>query len=148
MNGRQIDSVISTNPCTRRYFKGVFSRDTLPTDVTFPSVYVVNTDVSYRPGEHWVAIILNSPRHGVFFDSFGRKPEMELGRFMDANVERYDYFDAQIQSTSSIFCGLFVIAFLVSYLCLAMSLNDFKTLFDTNLSVNDCIVYNYVTRYL
>lgn len=147
MNGRQIHNIISTNSCLRRYFKGVFSRDTLPANVTFPSVYVVNTDVSRRPGEHWVAIILNSPRHGVFFDSFGRRPEKELANFMNVNVERYDYFDVQIQSYSSTFCGLFVIAFLLSFLCMVMSLSDFKTLFDyTNLSVNDCIVYDFVYK--
>lgn len=144
MNGHQIYNIISKHPCMRRYFRGVVSRDTLPTDVPFPSVFVVNTDVSSRPGEHWVAIILNSPRHGVFFDSFGRRPEKELEHFMNSNVERYDFFDVQIQSTSSALCGLFVLAFLLSYLCMAMSLNDFKTLFDRNLSVNDCIVYDFV----
>ena len=94
-----------------------------------------------------MAIIFNSPRHGVFFDSFGRRPEKEFKDFLDVNVERYDYFDAQIQSTSSVSCGLFVLAFLVSQLCMHMSLDDFKRLFDVNLSVNDCIVYDYVTRY-
>lgn len=150
MNGSEIHGIISSNPCIRPHFRGVFSKNTLPTDIRrFPSVYVVNTDASDRPGEHWVAIVLMNPHYGIFFDSFGRRPEKEFRDFMDTNVERYDYFDVQIQSPSSIFCGLFVLAFLVSYFCMLMSLNDFKTLFDKKkLSVNDCIVFDYVTRYI
>jgi hypothetical protein len=74
-NVSQLKRAIDSNPCIRPSFRGVFSRDTLPNRVErYPCVYVVNTDVSHRPGQHWVAIVLRNPPYGVFFDSFGRTP--------------------------------------------------------------------------
>ena len=47
---------------------GVFSADTIPNREGY---YVVNTDNSKGPGEHWVADI-NKGRQRYLYDSFGR----------------------------------------------------------------------------
>lgn len=151
MNASQLKRAIDSNPCIRPSFRGVFSRDTLPHRVErYPCVYVVNTDVSYRPGQHWVAIILRNSSYGVFFDSFGRTPE-EWGRefkdFMDFHVYRYDHFDVQIQSIDSSYCGLFVLAFIFLTVCASLSMDQFKSLFDANVYKNDEIVYSFVCHY-
>ena len=138
-------------PCLQRYFGGMWSRDTLPETVTYPSFDVVNTDLAHRPGEYWIAIILSNNSYGVFFYSFGRT-QGELGEefkdFMDAHVARYDHFDTQIHSNDSISCGLFVLTFLFLFMCMSLSLIECKMLFDVNLSVwNDEMVNAFVNRH-
>ena len=58
-----------------RDFDGVFSVDTLPDR---PRLLVCNTDPSHRPGRQWVAICVNDGR-GEYFDSFGRRPSVDIG---------------------------------------------------------------------
>ena len=36
--------------------------------------YIVNTDISTDPGEHWVAIYFRRDQD-IYFDSYGRPPE-------------------------------------------------------------------------
>ena len=52
MNGRQMETAVTSFPFLQRYFGGMWSRDTLPETVSYPSFYVVNTDLAHRPGEH------------------------------------------------------------------------------------------------
>ena len=56
-----------------KLFKGVYPKDQLPT-VEYPGSYVVNTDPSTAPGEHWVAMFFNNPRSAEFFDSYCLHP--------------------------------------------------------------------------
>ena len=37
-------------------FKDVLPIDKLPLKIKYPSSYVVNTDPSYMPGQHWLAL--------------------------------------------------------------------------------------------
>ena len=151
MNGIQLECTLASNPCIRPIFRGVFSRDTLPSVVTeYPSVYVVNTDLSSGSGEHWIAIVLENEYQGLFFDSFGRTPEecgREFTRFLNLHVKQYDYFKYQIQSNDSVYCGYFVLAFIVSHVCMFVSMITFKNMFDVYLPVNDGIVYAFVERF-
>jgi len=61
-----------------RDFDGVFSIDNLPDD---PHLLVCNTDPSYKPGRHWIAIYIEDGR-GEFFDSFGHRPNIEFEHYM------------------------------------------------------------------
>jgi len=152
MNGHQLERAIAVNPCIQQFFRGVFARDTLPNIVErYPAVYVVNTDYSYRSGQHWVSIVLRDPSYGIFFDSFGRTPERwrkEFKDFIDKHVKRYDYFNVQIQSIDSSYCGLFVLAFLYAVMCMFLTIEQFKTVFQKNVMENDAIVYSFLHGYL
>ena len=48
-------------------------KDQLPT-VECPGSYVVNTDPSTTPGEHWVVMFFNNQRSAEFFDSYRLHP--------------------------------------------------------------------------
>jgi hypothetical protein len=69
MNTKDIDRFV--RGACRGVFQGVYSIDTLPET---PLLLVCNTAPSYKPGQHWVALYVNSRRRGEYFDSFGRKP--------------------------------------------------------------------------
>jgi len=78
MNTYELDRLI------RRYvtrFDGVFSCDRLPTK---PTLFVCNTDPSYKPGKHWIDIyVADDGRYGEFFDSLGRRPNRLFERYMN-----------------------------------------------------------------
>lgn len=75
MNSTQLLNMVKTDPCLRRFVKGVFASNTLPQMVTeFPSAFIVNTQPLPFPGEHWVALIVYSPLQAEFFDSLGKSP--------------------------------------------------------------------------
>ena len=61
--------ILKTNSTS---FRGVFSRDTLPS--TINGLLVCNTDPHGKPGEHWIAMCINDDGHGEYFDSFERPP--------------------------------------------------------------------------
>jgi len=66
MNTEKVNRILRRQ-CARD-FDGVFSLDTLPDR---PRLLVCNTDPSYRPGRHWVAICVKDGP-GEYFDSLGR----------------------------------------------------------------------------
>ena len=60
-------------------FCGVWSADNFPAMKQGESLQIVNTELSYRPGRHWILICTQKDvsRHGkaviVFWDSLGKK---------------------------------------------------------------------------
>ena len=69
----------------KKLFKGVYPKDQLPT-VEYPGSYVVNTNPSTAPGEHWVVMFFNNPRSAEFFDSYGLHPIVYgLTDFLDSH---------------------------------------------------------------
>ena len=151
MNGYELECAIRSNPCIRRRVKGVFAKNNLPKDILhYPSAYIVNNHTSDRPGEHWIAIVLENKSNGFFFDSFGKPPEFygeELKHFLNCNVSKYECFNIQVQPKSSSRCGYFVLTFLMLKLCYKYSLNCIVKMFDSNLNVNDRIVFNFVNTF-
>ena len=109
MNGSQIEHYL------KRYcgdvFMGVFLSDKLPRFITKPTLLVCNTDVSYLPGEHWIAIFIDSNGRGEFFDSFGREPGEPFFSFMNEQCRFWIYNDRQLQSVISSVCGHYVCYF-------------------------------------
>ena len=151
MNGYELECVIRSNPCIQRSVKGVYARNNLPKDgIRYPSTYIVNSDKDDRPGEHWLAIVLESKSHGIFFDSFGRPPEIygvELKDFLNANVKQYQCFSLPVQSKHSSLCGFFVLTFLMLHVCLKWPIDSIVKFFDSDVNVNDRIVLSFVNEY-
>ena len=57
MNTLQIERLIKKDLKSKTIFKKVYALDQLKKP-TFPSSYVINSDPSSEPGEHWVAVYL------------------------------------------------------------------------------------------
>ena len=71
MNELQIKRILESDAKTRNFFRGVYSRNELPVAAPTTSLYVCNTDLNHKPGEHWVTIYIDNERRGEYFDSFG-----------------------------------------------------------------------------
>ena len=115
MFGSEIKRLVETDLLASRHFRGVFSCDTLPQNVSdLPMLLVANTDPSDLPGSHWVAVWINCQRQGYFFDSYGFPPEtygQELHKFMNENTRRYTSQRRQLQAQSSNVCGQWCVYF-------------------------------------
>ena len=50
----------------------------------FSSAYVINSDPSSEPGEHWIAVYFHKRGRGEYFDSYGLAPAfVGLESYMD-----------------------------------------------------------------
>ena len=94
----------------------VVSRDKLPKySVTMETGYVINTDASDEPGEHWVAIYLDGMGRGEYFDSFGLPPlHDDFLTFLTRQCTSWSYANFTLQDFESTKCGEYCIHFLTS----------------------------------
>jgi len=90
-----------------RDFDGVFSIDNLPDN---PRLLVCNTDPSNKPGRHWIVIYIHDGR-GEFFDSFGRRINIDFERCMNRHCVSWNFNDRQLKSIISKFSGYYCIYF-------------------------------------
>ena len=149
MNTFEINEILSRR-IRRCNFLGVFAYDQLPeiSKLARPLMLVVNTDPSYLPGKHWLAIYIDDGNHTLFFDSFGNHPDKfgeRITNFIDRNSSTFQYLNIQIQSFCSAACGQFCIFFLIQMDKGA----DFQRMiskFKTETHYNDKMVCRYVRK--
>lgn len=151
MNSTQMLKMVRADSCLRRYVKGVFACNTLPSTVTqFPSAFIVNTQPLPFPGEHWVAFIVFSQYRGEFFNSLGKSPadyHPDIKNFLKKNNMHFTFKSIQLQPYYSNWCGLYVLVYLIARLCFKYSLNHVFELFP-NIHANDSFVKHFVHDYL
>ena len=83
MNALQIERLLKIDYKTKKVFKKVCAFDQLEKPV-FPSAYVINSDPSNEPGEHWIAVYFDKNGQGEYFDSYGLAPAfVGLESYMD-----------------------------------------------------------------
>lgn len=132
MNTLNIQKALESQRCTKKYFRGVFALDKIPKKVkTKPAMYVINTDKSDKPGEHWLAIYFPSKGCAEFFDSYGRSPSKyaDINRFLKHNSKCISYNKKQLQSIFTGVCGQYCCVFLINR-CKRKSLKSFIKLFN------------------
>jgi hypothetical protein len=145
MNSSQITRILRTR-CNDQFY-GVYSKDTLPRSLPShrPLILICNTDPSSRPGEHWIALYIDT--NGEYFDSFGRKPGKTFERFMNKYCDRWTFSEKQLQSIVSYFCGQYCV-FYSLYRSLGFDLNAVIACFTRDTGVNDYFVHKFVCRLL
>ena len=123
---------------TYKCFKGVFPCDRLPYDSVSPLNIIVNTDPSYKPGQHWVCVSINQKGRGYYFDSFGLPPIVpEIRNFLDQKTTKgWTYNKRKIQNITSSTCGNYCILFIL-FKCNKISLKDFIGQFGRSSKKND-----------
>lgn len=102
---------------------GIYPRNLIPTrPSTYPSCFIANTDVSGRPGRHWIAFYFESPFHIEFFDSFGHTPSAYAFPLLC-----HAHNSLQLQSDFSLVCGQFCIFYLY-YRSRGLSLKNIQSM--------------------
>lgn len=110
MNTVQIEKCLYNYP----YFKGVYAKDKFIFSGTYPSCYVINTGLSDTPGEHWIAIWVDTDII-YYFDSLGMSPSYDvyiMGLVKSCRVNMVTYNTFRIQGLFSNVCGCYSIVFI------------------------------------
>ncbi|RWS21522.1 hypothetical protein B4U80_06898, partial [Leptotrombidium deliense] len=125
-------------------FVGTFPRDNIPTTTRRPASFIVNTDSSNEPGEHWVAIYLTKNNKAEYFDSFGLPPlHRDLTEFIHEHAKNgVKYNNICIQHPLSTTCGKFCLKY-VQWRSMGYTMNDFLSNFSrNNLRKNDKLLFS------
>lgn len=137
-------------------FKGVFPIDLIPNlyskkyrDKTIS--LVVNLDPHYKSGSHFVAFY-KTKTNIVYFDSFGREPNLELQKYLQNFNLPIVISKSKIQSLLSNFCGFFCVGFILSQE-IGFDLKKFLDLFHScenehHLIQNDNLISCFIIKYI
>ena len=112
MNTVQLINKAYDDPMLKEIFLGVFPSDGIQNLETFPSALIINLDTSKDPGSHWVAIYFSNEATCEIFDSFGRKPEIRIMKYITKYVKSYTYNNICVQDLWSVSCGQMCLYFL------------------------------------
>ena len=114
MNSRQLRLILSGDKFTKLSFKGVYAIDEMKLikTVSYPSSFVINLDLSYKPSSHWVAVYFDRNGVGEYFDSFARHPLYEVDHFLCSYAKGWQYNRMQVQELYTTTCGQFVVFYI------------------------------------
>ena len=145
MNGIEIEHYVGLIPETKRYFKGVYSSNNMPISETL-YCFIVNTDPSDQPGDHWLAFWVNE-KSVEFFDTYGRTSWNQMfsssfSKFIDGRTCVYN--TVVLEGIFSKTCGQFSIYY-TCLRCLGVTYDDILNSFSVNVIVNDKLVTNFLS---
>jgi len=98
-------------------FKGCFYKNTL-NKIEPNSSYIINLNSEYNEknernkGSHWVALVTDDMRRGLYFDSYGEREPVEIKNLLKSNQYKLGHTSKNIQSLMSNLCGFFCLAFI------------------------------------
>ena len=127
---------------TSQFADGALDRLEKP---TFPSAYVINSDPSNKPGEHWVAVYFDKRGRGEFLDSYGLSPLLVgLKSYMDTHsLSGWIYNSKTLQAYFSSFCNHYCVYF-ISFRCRSAPLHAIVSDFTSNLTENNCSFSRFI----
>lgn len=121
--------------------------DLLPSSFKLPAGFIINMSNSKEKGSHWVALSIDSKRHGFYFDSYGFKPQTpDILRFINKHCKSYDYNPKQLQQERSDVCGKYAAMYLLAFFK-GVNPEQFVNDFTLNLWQNDRIVSDMFKKY-
>jgi len=139
-----IKKLLRKFPC----FKGVYPLDLIPSVKRTPTALIINTHPSYKPGEHWVCVLIDKYGFGEYFDSFGLPPlHLKIKDYLDKYcLKGWRFNPITIQSINSTTCGHYCVLY-VMYRCQGKTYDDFMSLFNKNSIENDEKMNNLFGKY-
>jgi hypothetical protein len=127
---------------------GVYASDCLPIKVGPSTAFIVNTNPHTKSGTHWIAIYLDRSGRLEYFDSFGQPPTVtDHVRFIRRKCFHYYWNSSVLQSAYSAVCGHYWLTYLY-FRTKGYSLQDYISLFTTDVNRNDSVVYELYRYYL
>ena len=147
MDSQQLEKAIHSDPClsTLRH-KEVLAADELSL-IKSPGAYIVNTDPSHLPGQHWIAIFVSANGSMEIFDPLGYPPRHYpflktylRGKNFTHNTKRW-----QLSGTST--CGQHCLFYLY-HRCRGWTLSQLNNFYwHSDLSQNERLVLIFVEHY-
>ena len=94
-----------------KHFRGVYSRDNLPTKIRQRECGIINLDTQIGPGTHWVCY-RNIDGNCEYFDSFGLPMAEEISEYLSTSGKQIFYSTDEIQERNSVLCGYWCLYYL------------------------------------
>jgi hypothetical protein len=113
MNTVEILRRVSDDNVLRPIFLGAFPCDLTPKIHSLPSALILNLDKSQKPGSHWVALYFTTKGTCEYFDSYGRKPNKNIEKYIKNNSKKYIYNNTCVQDLWTTSCGQMCLYFLL-----------------------------------
>jgi hypothetical protein len=137
MNTQQLNDILGTDGGTRKLYKGTFAMDKVPPIVD--GIYVVNTDCSHLPGQHWVCYYVDNSKI-EFFDAYGNVTDFYIGlpEADQCNLKK-------LQGSRSSSCGQWCVLYLL-YRSRGFTMTQIVRLFSEDLDDNDHTVVEFVNE--
>ena len=95
-----------------KHFRGVYSRDALPTKILTNEVGIINLDSEIGSGTHWVAY-RNGKNVAEYFDSFGLIMPSEIQKYLSTSGKQIFHSGDEIQERDSVLCGYWCLYYLM-----------------------------------
>ena len=98
-------------------FKGCYYKYNLK-KIEPNSSYIINLNSEYNEknernkGSHWVALITDDMKRGIYFDSYGEREPTQIKNLLKCNQYKLGHASKNIQSLMSNLCGFFCLAFI------------------------------------
>lgn len=128
---------------TRAAFLGVFPIDKLPKSIPhLPLMFIINTNASNLPGQHWKAIYVSKNRNGEIFDSLATFVNLKLEQWMNTFTKRWTVSTLILQNPLSPSCGGYVLFYIMNRLK-HNSLSSCISPFTSNVFLNEQIVERF-----
>lgn len=147
MNGSVLEHILKKHLITKTWFQGFSSVDLpLPPVKHYPALFILNTDTTEGPGEHWCIVIIFNKNNAEFFDSYGNPPSTyNLLTPIQQKISSIKFNQKRVQGEKPT-CG---------HHCLFYSIHRAEgkslpfitnNLYSNNLNLNDHLVYNFVKK--
>ena len=144
MNGGTLIKIL-TSSWTKKWFQGISTIDLpLPISNIKPALFILNTDTSNGPGEHWCAVLILNNSICEFFDPYGKSPEIYGFETILLNVTNNIKYNKKCVQGFLPTCGHHCIYFSI-HRALGYSMNEIIQCFYTNdIQQNDEIVLDFM----
>jgi hypothetical protein len=130
-------------------FRGVYSANELDRSQralgwpsTPPHTFILNTDTTNLPGQHWIAVFVTRENWGEVFDSYGLLPPTWIQRWMNEYTRGWSHNPFLVQPPNSNSCGQFCVYFLIRR-SQANSMHAVLDSFTTDFKYNERLVLSY-----
>lgn len=145
LSGKEIKRAIERrgDKSCRMAFQGIYSIDGLPSQVSPPAFFVLNTDPHNLPGMHWKVIFIDTDYNGEIFDSLALPLCDSTIRFMNKHSRNWQRNRLSFQHPLSAQCGVYVIYYVTQRLYFS-SLTDFtETTLSNDVSHNERLMSSF-----
>jgi hypothetical protein len=143
----ELIDLLKKDKYSRNSFCGVIPYDKLPIKkLRRPCSFIINTQKSTEPGEHWVAIYLPKKGKLEYFDSYGFRPTIDkIYKLIHINGKYYIYNKTTIQGVDSTNCGLYTL-FYIYFRARKYPMYKYLKFFTSNKTHNDMLIENLFKR--
>lgn len=125
---------------TKATFLDIFPINHLPNNIPYlPLLFIINTNTSNLPGQHWKAIYIDANRNGEVFDSLATPISLNLEKWLNTHTRKWIVSSLILQHPLSPSCGAYVLYFILTRMYYP-SLKACIQRFSANVSQNEQLI--------